>query len=65
LRSARDREQPRGIGLKALRLIVSTPVASRRSGSETATPMVLVPRIEADQPARSGQLRLSHRSGGG
>src|SRR6266404_1656595 len=41
--------------LNALRWIVSTPVASRRSGSDTATPMVLVPRSRPIRAPRSGQ----------
>ena len=41
--------------LNALRWSVSTPVASRRSGSETATPMVLVPRSRPTRAPRSGQ----------
>src|SRR5438270_8605651 len=41
--------------LKALRCKVSTPVASRRSGSETATPMVLVPKSRPTSAPRSGQ----------
>src|SRR5207244_3684186 len=32
-----------------------TPVASRRSGSDTATPMVLVPRSSPISAPRSGQ----------
>src|SRR6185369_933373 len=41
--------------LNALRWSVSTPVASRRSGSETATPMVLVPRSRPTRAPRPGQ----------
>src|SRR5438874_3358837 len=41
--------------LNALRWMVSTPVASRRSGSDTATPMVLVPRSRPIRAPRSGQ----------
>src|SRR5262249_54185787 len=40
--------------LNALRWMVSTPVASLRSGSETATPMVLVPRSRPTSAPRAG-----------
>src|SRR6202035_2720709 len=41
--------------LKALRWMVSTPVANLRSASDTATPMVLVPRSSPTSAPRSGQ----------
>src|ERR1700716_3487981 len=49
--------------LKALRWMVSTPVASLRSGSDTATPMVLVPRSSPTSAPRSGQCALASISG--
>src|ERR1019366_7399888 len=50
-----DGEQARRVGLEGLALNVATPVASRRSGSDTATPMVLVPRSSPTSAPRSGQ----------
>src|SRR4051812_7246974 len=49
--------------LKALRRIVSTPVASLRSGSDTATPMVLVPKSSPTSAPRSGQCATASISG--
>src|SRR3982075_856175 len=49
--------------LKAERWMVSTPVASRRSGSDTATPMVLVPKSSPTSAPRSGQCALASISG--
>src|SRR5882757_4189378 len=49
--------------LKALRWMVSTPVASRRSGLDTATPIVLVPRSSPISAPRSGQCAAASISG--
>src|ERR1700722_8616412 len=43
--------------------MVSTPVASFRSGSDTATPMVLVPRSSPTSAPRSGQCGTASISG--
>src|SRR2546429_121262 len=51
---------------KALRATVVTPVASRRSGSLAATPMVLVPRsrpTNAPRAGSSGAISTSGRTG--
>ena len=45
------------------RWMVSTPVASRRSGSDTATPMVLVPKSSPTSAPRSGQCATASISG--
>jgi hypothetical protein len=41
--------------VKLVRAIVSTPVASRRSASEVATPMVFVPRSRPSSAPRGGR----------
>src|SRR5882757_708258 len=43
--------------------MVSTPVASLRSGSDAATPMVLVPRSSPTSAPRSGQCATASISG--
>src|SRR5882762_5128860 len=54
--------------VKALRWMVVTPAARRRSGSLDATPMVLVPRsspISAPRAGSSGAISTSGRIGAG
>ncbi len=59
LRSAASASTRAASAVNALRATVSTPVARRRAGSDTATPMVLVPRSSPINAPRAG------RSGGG
>src|SRR5579872_153184 len=49
--------------LNALRAMVLTPVASRRSGSDAATPMVLLPRSSPISAPRAGQCAAASISG--
>ena len=68
LRSAASASTRWASAVKALRAMVSTPVASRRSGSLTATPMVLVPRsspISDPRAGSSGAASISGRTGAG
>ena len=54
LRSAASASRRCASAVKVLRAMVSTPVASRRSGSLVATPMVLVPRSSPINAPRGG-----------
>src|SRR5450631_4754547 len=63
LRSAAIASSRAASALKALRWMVSTPVASLRSGSDTATPMVLVPRSRPTSAPRSDQCAAASISG--
>src|SRR5467141_1955740 len=59
LRSRATARRRAASDLKALRWMVSTPVASLRSGSDTATPMVLVPKSRPTSAPRSGQCAVA------
>src|SRR5882762_2150014 len=68
LRSAASIRRRVASAAKVLRVMVSTPVARRRSGSLDATPMVLVPRsspISAPRAGNSGAISTSGRIGAG
>ena len=49
--------------VKRLRATVSTPAATRRSGSLAATPMVLVPRSSPIRDPRTGKWGASSATG--
>src|SRR5216684_1671725 len=63
LRSAASFSRRAASAEKFLRAIVSTPAASRRSGSLAATPMVLLPRSRPISAPRAGKSAAASMSG--